>query len=147
MCALHTEFCLCKQDWNWAGLSTDRRGTKPCLCLCLLCTPVCLHLLLMYISKLSCWSFPSGLFLGCVGQKTLAGHKRLLTLLWIGIHVDWGMMYQEREARRSGILLHSGCARCFICCTWVWDGELRKAKTLNLVVENRVRSIPYWQVL
>lgn len=30
---------------------------------------------------------------------------------------------------------------------WVWDGELRKAKTLNLVKESRVRSIAYWEVL
>lgn len=100
------------------------------------------------IRKLSCWSFPSAFFGMCWAVsfgKTLKDcwHSCELASVWVE---GWC----TRKEREENLVFYDtpGCARCFILLSirllWVWGGEIRKAKTLNLVEENRVRTIACW---
>lgn len=128
-CVLFIQSSVCTGRTG-IGLSTARHGTKPCLSPCLLCIPVCLYLQLMYISKLSCWSFPSVLFWTCVGQKTLAGHWEAADT-----PVNWhqcGLRDDVPEKRGNRLWYFVTCQMCqmfyLLYHSWYGMGRLGKRK-------------------
>lgn len=151
MCALHTEFCVYGQHWNWASLRTDGHVQTLCgFCPCLCCVPVCLDLWVESLTGCcasASWAAGPFLvwFLAESFSKTLRGcwHSCELASVWIE---GWC----TRKEREENLVFYEtpGCVRCFILLSirllWVWDGRLGKQKMLNLVEENRVRAITYW---